>query len=554
MMVPIKGILVSSLESGILIFSEAFAPNYGFNETVGADAMQLSSALYALYRLSMNGESGEETNETLTHIRQGNLSIYFSATVRPDHSESFLTILCADHEMDSGEIKSLLDRISLIVSSMSISTAHSPRISTLKVIRNKLHQLYYETLQDSFDMLIRCSPKMNPASPPSKISVCFADALMRDSETSPSSPSPSPPLPLSVLALSLVKDWLMDHTSTITEPSSSSSLSSSSLSSTSISPRYPSNGLSESLISQSPLQCDAVSPSNASNSSVDIQEIGCWDGIMMMFRKRNKVTVGTGAIVTSHNIEHPPHPQTQRSLEFKADVNVNINSITSTSTIADSSKLNTSSYQDDKSIATVITLSSRLYPQACVTQTEPTKIISAARRRITEIRRKRQPLLPDLPQVFTFYLDPDDGQMGGCQDVNKETNIIDKDKDSAAAAQMVIEKSETQPVDALIDLDSSLLHSNPSSPVKTSTSTRPSRYQEPTQEVVVCVVGNICLMLQQRLHGDACGLFDSLDKRHLHIFTHWAALCLSLPRPSAESPTLHTSTNDVFNGIQISTI
>lgn len=54
-----NGIVISSLDGGLLFYERAYAPNYGLNGQE-VNSLQLSSSLYAVYRISQ-GESNEST-------------------------------------------------------------------------------------------------------------------------------------------------------------------------------------------------------------------------------------------------------------------------------------------------------------------------------------------------------------------------------------------------------------------------------------------------------------------------------------------------------------
>ena len=63
-MAKLNGILVISLESGMLLFSEEIALCFGLSPNVGADSMQLASLLFALYTASEDlGSDGEEKSD-----------------------------------------------------------------------------------------------------------------------------------------------------------------------------------------------------------------------------------------------------------------------------------------------------------------------------------------------------------------------------------------------------------------------------------------------------------------------------------------------------------
>jgi hypothetical protein len=59
-----NGLVISSLSSGILLFSEEYKENFGL-DNAGRDAMQLSSSLFALYKNSQTVHS-----KSLTYIKQ----------------------------------------------------------------------------------------------------------------------------------------------------------------------------------------------------------------------------------------------------------------------------------------------------------------------------------------------------------------------------------------------------------------------------------------------------------------------------------------------------
>ena len=46
----LQGIIITSLDSGILLFSQEYVKNFGMTENI--DAMQQSSTLFALYKMS----------------------------------------------------------------------------------------------------------------------------------------------------------------------------------------------------------------------------------------------------------------------------------------------------------------------------------------------------------------------------------------------------------------------------------------------------------------------------------------------------------------------
>lgn len=66
-----NGILILSLDSGMLIFSECIAKNFGLEDgSIGSDPMQLSGVIFTLYKTACEIEipSSNNTVSALSHF------------------------------------------------------------------------------------------------------------------------------------------------------------------------------------------------------------------------------------------------------------------------------------------------------------------------------------------------------------------------------------------------------------------------------------------------------------------------------------------------------
>ena len=65
--VKMDGLIICSLDGGMLLFSEAYNANFGLGKA-GTDSMQLASTLFALQQMASNTETGFESLKSVRQV------------------------------------------------------------------------------------------------------------------------------------------------------------------------------------------------------------------------------------------------------------------------------------------------------------------------------------------------------------------------------------------------------------------------------------------------------------------------------------------------------
>lgn len=105
-----NGILLLSLNSGMLIYHKMYKENFGFNTNIGHNELQLSSLLFALYRMSYEDDS--DTSNGLKSISLGCNHINFIPLIdNKKHKETFILITLTDSELSIDITKIMINHL-----------------------------------------------------------------------------------------------------------------------------------------------------------------------------------------------------------------------------------------------------------------------------------------------------------------------------------------------------------------------------------------------------------------------------------------------------------
>jgi hypothetical protein len=62
------GLIVCSIDSGMHVASEAYTDHFGFDESVGSDALQLASSLFGVYQVSRETLEYADGHEIVEYV------------------------------------------------------------------------------------------------------------------------------------------------------------------------------------------------------------------------------------------------------------------------------------------------------------------------------------------------------------------------------------------------------------------------------------------------------------------------------------------------------
>lgn len=158
------GIIICSLDSGILLYSEKYQLSL-LSSFFSKDDMQLTSSLFAIYKsISSTSLSIQDTiHNKLNFIRYNDVTLHFLE--KSSSSLSYLLVISISIDIDIPECQHILKLISSLFersdiyasSSLSVTSSQlllSPRSSSIKSMKGELIKLYINILEEYYNNMI----------------------------------------------------------------------------------------------------------------------------------------------------------------------------------------------------------------------------------------------------------------------------------------------------------------------------------------------------------------------------------------------------------------
>eukprot|EP00607_Mallomonas_marina_P011189 CAMPEP_0182424538 /NCGR_PEP_ID=MMETSP1167-20130531/10751_1 /TAXON_ID=2988 /ORGANISM="Mallomonas Sp, Strain CCMP3275" /LENGTH=195 /DNA_ID=CAMNT_0024604423 /DNA_START=281 /DNA_END=868 /DNA_ORIENTATION=+ len=172
-----NGLLILSLDSGMLLFSQYFVRNFGLDEgSAGADPMQLSGLIFTLYKTAMEIEipHPNDVGGALSFFNQGKCTLHF---VEDEAGPlKYLVVLSVNAAFDQQFAKDCARRFSLDFKKEAVNASDLQKQASLKNSKqfreNLLHvmnaiqsELAYDVYQSVFpgvEWITVCLPEQIP--------------------------------------------------------------------------------------------------------------------------------------------------------------------------------------------------------------------------------------------------------------------------------------------------------------------------------------------------------------------------------------------------------